>query len=87
MDLLDTELVVLDGQCRPEIQSRVDAAKARLASVAANPDLPEPVAKFLADVKNEALTNAKLVFLHIRLRLCSVCGKRAGYAKYTRSGR
>lgn len=87
MDLLDTELVLLDGRCRPEIQARVDRAKARLASVAANPELPEPVAKFLADAKNEALTNGKLIFRHIHLSSCSVCKQRAGYAKYTRYSR
>lgn len=87
MDLLDTELVLLDGRCRPEIQARVDQAKARLASIAANPELPEPVAKFLADARNEAENTGKLVWRHIRLRSCSVCKKQAGYAKYTRYGR
>ena len=81
-DLIDAELVILDGQCRPEVQAAVDKAKARLAAVAAHPELPERLAGLVADAVGEATTTGLLVCWSTPLRWCRLCGADPGYALY-----
>jgi hypothetical protein len=84
MNLLDIELVLLDGQCRPEIQKEVDAAKERLEVVLELVNIPPTVAGFIADVVREAKTGGKLSYRIVSLRKCEVCGHRCDYDIYTR---
>lgn len=87
MNLTDDELILLDGKCRPGIQKEVDAAKTRIATIAANPDIRCEDAKFIADALTEARTHGELSFTREQLRHCLVCNRSAGYAKYARAGR
>lgn len=87
LQISDVELAVLDGKCSEETQKIVDAAKARLGSISANPGVPEPVASLAADLVLLAKSTGKLQLQHRHLSRCRVCSKYGGYAKYTRSGR
>lgn len=83
LDLSDDELVLLDGLCRPEIQTEVEAAKARLAAVTTHSDLDPRHARLLADVMSEATKNGALRWVSTRADHCSLCDdKPYGYVKY-----
>lgn len=87
VSLTDTELVILDGRCRAEVQAVVDQAKARLAMGAKLAHLPANLAGFIADAVAEAEGEGRLTFQWKSIRSCALCGKDAGYAVHTRSGR
>ena len=82
LELTDPEIATLDGKVRDEVQAEVDAAKDRLAAINEHPNLPEPLARFVADAVNEARTHGLLVWRHERIRHCPLCGQYAGYAKF-----
>lgn len=84
LNLSDHELVILDGQCSETVQQAVDAAKQRLAAIAALPQLTEKQAGFVADVVREARENGKLTFRFSSIRSCPLCERKAGYAVRTR---
>lgn len=79
------EALYLDGHVSAEAQRVVDIAKATRALVVHG--IEEPIARFVAEVVDEARTEQKLTFVRIRIRHCHVCGRDAGYAKHKRSGR
>lgn len=82
LHLTDEELVVLDTQCTPETQAHVNAAKARLGSVAAYPGLTPGQASLLADAVTLAKTTGLLRLQYAQLRSCSSCGKQGGYRRF-----
>lgn len=87
VELIDGELLLLDGHCRPDVQREIDHRKAQLATVAARPDLTPNQATFLADALAEATTQGRLVLRYERLSHCRVCDARKGYARRTRTSR
>lgn len=88
VDLLDTELVLLDGlSVRAEVQKAVEDAKARLRAVAELPSLPESLAALVADAVRYAQENGRLGYRSESTHYCQRCGKSGGYAKYKRGGR
>jgi hypothetical protein len=82
LKLTDPEIVLLDGKVRDEVQPEVDAAKARLDAIEDHPDLPDHLARFVADAVTEARANGRLVWHHDRIRSCPLCGRYGGYAKF-----
>lgn len=74
LSLTDSEMVFLDGACRPEVQAEVDAAKTRLAAASRYGDLPPALAGFIADVLAAASAEGRLRFAGRHLRRCSLCG-------------
>lgn len=85
VDLLDDELVLLDGKVREEAQLEVDRAKARVAMREVFPELAHSQSGFIADVVGLATLERTLVFRHTDLRICPMCDRRPGYAKRTRT--
>lgn len=85
LKLTDDEVLCLDGKCRPEIQTEVENARARLACVAKHATLPPALAGFIADVVAEARKSGRLVCRNASLRHCKLCNKAAGYAVRKRS--
>lgn len=79
--LTDEELMVLDGKCRAEIQPKCAAARARSEQVAAMPDVPPHIARFVADVVTEATQRGEVTLFRLDLHRCDYCGTSAGYAK------
>lgn len=82
VQLEDAELLLLDGRCSEKVQAQVDAARRRVETVAAMPDLKPALAGLVADVVTEADKTGVVLWRPTRARLCPVCDKRAGYAKY-----
>jgi hypothetical protein len=80
--LTDAELLVLDGRCSEKVQDKVDAARSRVETATAHPDLSPEMAGLIADVVTEAKAKGLLLWRGTRARLCRVCGKSAGYAKF-----
>lgn len=90
IELADEEAVLLDGKVGAAAQSVVDAAKARLASAVAHPDLSPQHAGFIADVVTEAHRELLLTFRAKQIRYCRLCERKADYylrARSSRSGR
>lgn len=81
--LTDKEMLLLDGKCSDKVQKEINAAKNRL-SFECRVDAPAEVAALVADIVGKALNVGRLQYRVRRLRLCRVCGKSAGYAKYAR---
>lgn len=79
VELSDAELLLLDGGCSEKVQAEVDAARSRLDTAAAMPDVSPEMAGLIADAVTEAKTNGLLLWRATRARSCVVCGKRAGY--------
>lgn len=74
LSLTDSEMVLLDGACRPDVQAEVDAAKTRLAAASRYADLSPALAGFIADVLAAAKAEGRLRFAGRRLRHCKFCG-------------
>lgn len=87
LDLTDDEIVALDGKCRPKVQAEVDAARARLATVADVEGLELHYTHFIAKVVQSANETGRVTFSPRRLQYCNVCCRSGGYAKYKRSSR
>lgn len=87
MKLLDSELVLLDGHCRPEIQLEVESAKLRLSAVAELSGLSPARAAFVADVVRLAETAGRICYRHVAIASCAVCGRKDGYYTYKRWSR
>jgi hypothetical protein len=85
--LVDSELVILDGKCRSEIQIEVDKAKKRLESVATFDGVPEKFHKILSLLVQEAERNGKLRYASMSIHGCDVCGAYGGYVKRKRASR
>jgi hypothetical protein len=85
--LIDEELALLNGKCRPEIQVKVNAALERLSYDSHIEHIPEKYKDITRSIIQEAKTQGKLIYRNRRLRHCPVCDKRAGYATYTRNSR
>lgn len=71
--LADTELIALDGQCRPDTQAKVDAAKRRLAAIDFRADLDPRHAMFLAELATEAAEHGEVIWQGARIRSCDLC--------------
>jgi hypothetical protein len=85
--LTDEELALLDGKCQAKVQKEVDKAKERL-SLGQNLGLiPLTHRDFVTRIIQEAQANGELSFTRKSLSSCKVCGKSAGYAKYTRNSK
>jgi len=82
VDLTDSELVLLDGSCSEKVQAEVDAARTRLGSMTAHPDLPPALAAFIADVVNEARENGRLIYRTERISYCRLCGRTKSYVLF-----
>lgn len=87
LELTDDELLLLDGKCRPEIQSVVETVKLRRNSESEWAGLSPAQAEMVLKIVEYAKKNGKLRYQHESIHYCSMCGKSAGYAKYPRSGR
>lgn len=87
LKLTDDEILCLDGRCREEIQTQVESARDRLASVRDHPDLPPALASFLATVVAEAKSDGVLVYRYKSIRRCGLCNAGGGYAMRTRATR
>lgn len=85
LSLTDNELVLLDGNCRKEIQSKVDEAKERL-SIQVPIGLREELVPFFRRVIQEAKASGKLVCRPVDLSLCGGCGRTKDYVRF-KSGR
>lgn len=85
--LTDNELILLDGKVNDEAQKIIEIAKTRISYTDAFSSIPEPQRTFASNIILEAKENGELTFYWNPIRFCSICGKSAGYAKYTRSGR
>jgi hypothetical protein len=83
VSLTDDELILLDGQCSPEVQDIVDVVRFAIR-VAATGAAPE-IARFVASAVAEAKQSGRLIFTHMGIRCCPVCGKDAGYAPHKRT--
>jgi len=86
VQLIDDELVALDGRCRKKIQTEVDAAKARIAAREQHSGLDGELAGLIADAVREAEQKGELIYRHERISRCKLCGRDAGYVAY-KSGR
>jgi hypothetical protein len=84
--LVDDELVLLDGRCRPEVQKDVDAARSRLAMAARVSTLSPKEAGLVADVVTHAREHGRVTCVRVQIRSCPVCGRRGGYYRF-KSGR
>ncbi len=82
VSLTDEELVLLDCECRPDIQAKVDGALRRLAAREAHPELPGHIADMASDVVSHAAVSGKLVYRTLYMRHCGYCGKSQTYAKF-----
>lgn len=80
--LTDDELTLLDGRCSEKVQKEVDAAKARLGSMAAHPDLPPAQAALIADVVNEARETGRLIYRTERIDYCRICKQTKGHVPF-----
>ena len=78
--LSDDEVLLLDGRAGAAAQKVVDRVRRSRALAAASPDMPPPLAAFVAAAIQEAEENGRLACNHARMRSCPVCGARAGYA-------
>lgn len=87
VDLTDEEIVLLDGKCGEKAQAEVNAAKLRLAAVAAFVGLDAKYAGFIADAVSLAKTDGRLGVRWEYGTWCRLCKRSAGYAKYKQSGR
>lgn len=85
-ELLDTEWLLLDGQCRPEVQIMVDAARERLVMRGRYANMEPALAGFIADVIREAQQEGQLIYQHRRITFCPLCKRAAAYPVY-KSGR
>ena len=86
VELTDAELRALDGQCRPDVQTVVEAAHRRRDLAARLGRLTPAQVRFVADVCDEAREKGRVVFRGKGLRFCEVCGRHAGYYRF-KSGR
>lgn len=93
ISLLDQEMVILDGHCRSEIQSKVDEAKERLSAVAKMDGLLAPrLAQFIADVIALAKSKGVISYARETIPTCPLCNRNDGYypvqrtTKYKRKG-
>lgn len=91
VSLNDSELALLDGGCRKEIQGKVDEAKRRLADRERLPNsLTTLEAAFVSDVLAEAKKSGRLTWRAVDVSHCRVCGQDGGYylrSKTSRAGR
>ncbi len=78
------ELLLLDGQCRGEVQKKVDMARATLVAVESGAS--EAVGKLIAEIVEEALAKGRLIYGPRRIKYCGCCKTSGGYAPY-KSGR
>ena len=83
--LTPNEIVLLDGRCRPDVQSDVDKAKATLAL--AESGLSGSEAKMVAELVAVAKAKGRLTFMRCNIRTCPCCGRNDGYLKVSRSTR
>ena len=79
--LTTDELLLLDGQCSETVQAEIKKARDARGFVDAFA-LNEKQAELVAGVIGEAAATGRLVYRHTRIRMCSVCGKYAGYVKF-----
>jgi hypothetical protein len=77
--LTDEEVILLDGCVGADAQAVVNLAKRRL-ECGDRFDLPTEQARWIGNVLTEAELSGRLVFRHVGLRHCQLCGRHAGYA-------
>lgn len=73
--LTSKELSLLDGNCSPETQKLVDAAKIRLQWQAELPGLTEAHAEFVSRLMERATTAKRLILAGVYLKKCPVCAR------------
>jgi hypothetical protein len=84
--LTANELVLLDGQCRDEVQRAVDRAKDTIAIRTADA-LEEREAAMVAKILDVARSKGRLTFAQTPIDVCPCCGRKDGYWPYARAGR
>lgn len=82
VDLTDPELLVLDGQCRDDVQDEVNGARARISARQRHASLPPEQAAFVADVVREAQHKLRIKWVNTRIDQCPLCGWRGEYPVY-----
>jgi hypothetical protein len=85
--LLDSELLLLDGKCSGDVQAAINSVKERRALADSLSALTPAEVKLIHSVLNVARSSGQLKPQWVKLRLCEVCGKKAGYATVKRSSR
>lgn len=85
VSLTADEIVLLDGQVRPDVQAKVDEAKEAKALEDFADDAAQ--ARFIADALREARTNGRLILRWVSLHYCDYSGKSAGYGTHRRGGK
>ena len=76
LELTVQEILLLDGQCRPEIQEAVERAK--LASTLSG-GLSESEAEMVAKILDVARKNGRLTFVPTTISYCPCCKRNDGY--------
>lgn len=79
------EMLLLDGRCRPEVQTVVESA--RRAISLRSMGLPDGLAKMASAIVDVALTDGRLIYSPTRIRYCPCCGRSDGYWPVARSTR
>lgn len=85
VDLVDDELLLLDGRCSAKVQAEVDGAKLRQRLAATHQDVPPQLLYAASTILRAAASGGQLIRRGERIRHCLGCGKHAGYAARTRS--
>jgi hypothetical protein len=83
--LTASELLRLDGHCRPEIQGVVDIQKH--ANAIRGDGLTPKMAAMIAEIVASARKNKRLTYVQTSIRYCPCCGRNDGYYTHSRSGR
>jgi rubrerythrin len=91
LELTDEEIIKLDGSSNKEVQEEVDKAKKRVSLskkfTKQSLDITSNETKFISDCIAYARKKKILGFTYRQIFRCDVCGKKAGYHKYTRTSR
>lgn len=87
IDVTDEELLLLDGECRPEIQNKIDNLKDALKIQKEVFGVDPEISKFVVAVVEEAKTSGRLGYRCVYITRCPVCGRTDGYQTHKRTSR
>lgn len=87
VELTDDEVLLLDGNCRPEIQRLVEAIKLKKLCLAELTHLPLRHATIISHIVAMTFRAQAVEFRMDSFSYCSVCQESSGYAKYKSNSR
>lgn len=79
VDLVDDELLLLDGRCSAKVQAEVDAAKLRQRLAATHQDVPPQLLYAASTILRAAASGGQLIRRGVQIRHCLGCGKHYDY--------